>query len=265
MKYLGFIMQADNAGEGGILALLALVPERKRKGRLAAHRLDGGARHLRRRAALRRRGDHARHLGARARSKGSRWPPPPSKPWVIPLTCVILVRSLPGAEEGDRRHRAGLRTDHGRVVSDARGPRASCRSCAYPAVLGAVIAAARRALLSSSTSWHGFLVLGAVVLVITGGEALYADMGHFGRRPIRLAWFSVVMPALLLNYFGQGALLLDEPRRRRRTRSSRWCRRCSSTRWSSWRRWRPSSRRRRSSRAPSRSRGRPCSSASFRA
>jgi K+ transporter len=57
----------------------------------------------------------------------------------------------------------------------------------------------------------GFLVLGSVVLVITGGEALYADMGHFGRRPIRVAWFTVAMPALLMNYFGQGALLLDEP------------------------------------------------------
>ena len=57
----------------------------------------------------------------------------------------------------------------------------------------------------------GFLILGAVVLVVTGGEALYADMGHFGRRPIRLAWFSVVLPALVLNYFGQGALLLVDP------------------------------------------------------
>src|SRR4030095_13449188 len=58
---------------------------------------------------------------------------------------------------------------------------------------------------------RGFLVLGGVTLVITGGEALYADMGHFGRRPIRLAWFVVVLPALLLNYFGQGALLIDDP------------------------------------------------------
>jgi KUP system potassium uptake protein len=57
----------------------------------------------------------------------------------------------------------------------------------------------------------GFLILGAVVLVVTGGEALYADMGHFGRRPIRLGWFGVVLPALVLNYFGQGALLLDHP------------------------------------------------------
>ena len=60
--------------------------------------------------------------------------------------------------------------------------------------------------------WHGFVVLGAVVLAITGGEALYADMGHFGRRPIRLAWFALVLPALLLNYFGQGALILLNPR-----------------------------------------------------
>ena len=59
--------------------------------------------------------------------------------------------------------------------------------------------------------WHGFAVLGAVFLVVTGGEALYADMGHFGKRPIRVAWFTLVLPALLLNYFGQGALLLADP------------------------------------------------------
>ena len=59
--------------------------------------------------------------------------------------------------------------------------------------------------------WHGFAVLGAVFLVVTGGEALYADMGHFGKRPIRVAWFALVLPALLLNYFGQGALLLSDP------------------------------------------------------
>src|SRR4029079_19371683 len=60
--------------------------------------------------------------------------------------------------------------------------------------------------------WHGFAVLGAVFLVVTGGEALYADMGHFGKQPIRYAWFALVLPALLLNYFGQGALLLADPR-----------------------------------------------------
>ena len=60
--------------------------------------------------------------------------------------------------------------------------------------------------------WHGFAVLGAVFLVVTGGEALYADMGHFGKRPIRVAWFALVLPSLLLNYFGQGALLLTDPK-----------------------------------------------------
>ena len=59
---------------------------------------------------------------------------------------------------------------------------------------------------------EGFLILGAVVLVVTGGEALYADMGHFGRRPIRLAWFAVVLPALMLNYFGQGGAAASRPR-----------------------------------------------------
>jgi len=59
--------------------------------------------------------------------------------------------------------------------------------------------------------WIGFLILGSVVLVFTGGEALYADIGHFGPRPIRRMWFYVAMPALLLNYFGQGALLLTDP------------------------------------------------------
>ncbi len=59
--------------------------------------------------------------------------------------------------------------------------------------------------------FRGFLVLGSVFLVVTGGEALYADMGHFGKAPIRLAWFALVLPALLLNYFGQGALLIEQP------------------------------------------------------
>jgi KUP system potassium uptake protein len=63
----------------------------------------------------------------------------------------------------------------------------------------------------SEHGWHGFAVLGAVFLVVTVGEALYADMGHFGKRPIRFAWFTLVLPALLLNYFGQGALLLASP------------------------------------------------------
>src|SRR5262249_48622498 len=77
-----------------------------------------------------------------------------------------------------------------------------------PAVLGAVnpVHSVR---FFTTNGGHGFLVLGSVVLCITGGEALYADMGHFGKRPIRLAWYSAVFPALLICYFGQGALLLE--------------------------------------------------------
>src|SRR5262249_40940113 len=77
-----------------------------------------------------------------------------------------------------------------------------------PEVLAAVSPLRGVTLLRDHGFPHGFLVLGSVVLCITGGEALYADMGHFGLRPIRLAWYAIVFPALLLNYFGQGALLL---------------------------------------------------------
>ncbi len=80
---------------------------------------------------------------------------------------------------------------------------------------------------------RGFLVLGSVFLVVTGGEALYADMGHFGTRPIRLMWFAVVLPALLLNYFGQGALLIRDPGRHREPLLPDGAATGRSTRWSS--------------------------------
>jgi KUP system potassium uptake protein len=80
----------------------------------------------------------------------------------------------------------------------------------YPSVLRAVNPGYAIAFFAAN-GWQGFLVLGTVFLVVTGGESLYADLGHFGPRPIRFAWFTVVLPALLLNYFGQGSLLLREP------------------------------------------------------
>ena len=95
----------------------------------------------------------------------------------------------------------------------------------------------------SASPLTGFLVLGAVSLAITGGEALYADMGHFGRFPIRLAWFALVLPALVLNYFGQGALILGD-KTRSRTRSFAWCRIGDYSHWSCYRLRRPSSPRR---------------------
>ena len=95
-----------------------------------------------------------------------------------------------------RRHRRPRPDAHRRQPGDPGGARCRttrCCSCArHPAI--------------------AFIALGAVVLCVTGAEALYADMGHFGKRPIRLAWFGMVLPALMLNYFGQGALLLARPR-----------------------------------------------------
>ena len=89
------------------------------------------------------------------------------------------------------------------------------------------------------------MVLGAVFLVVTGGEALYADMGHFGRKPIRLAWFAIVLPALFLNYLGQGAMILLGPGGGRIPVLPDGAALGAAIRWSCWRRWPRSSRRRR--------------------
>jgi KUP system potassium uptake protein len=130
-------------------------------------------------------------------------------PYVVPITCVILVALF----AIQRRGTAGI----GAVF----GPLTLCWFVAiaavgfpwivrHPQILGAVnpMHAAR---FFAAHGRHGFLVLGSVVLCVTGGEALYADMGHFGPRAIRVAWYLCVFPALLINYFGQGALLLEHP------------------------------------------------------
>ena len=107
-----------------------------------------------------------------------------------------------------------------RLVRRARGARRRRTSSTDPAILRALEPALRAAASCSRTAGIAFVALGAVVLCVTGAEALYADMGHFGKRPIRIAWFGLVMPALVLNYFGQGALLLAHPESGRATRSS---------------------------------------------
>jgi KUP system potassium uptake protein len=128
---------------------------------------------------------------------------------IVPLAVVILL----GLFLFQKRGTAGVGAIFGPVTLvwfvtiAALGVRAVA---AHPQVLAAVnpVHALR---FFVHNGLHGFLILGAVVLCITGGEALYADLGHFGRRPIRLAWFAIVFPALLANYFGQGALLLSRP------------------------------------------------------
>ncbi len=205
-KYLSFVMQADNRGEGGILALLALVGRRKlsRRGRrfLLLLGIFGAA-------LLYGDGVITPAISVLSAVEGLQVAAPGLHHLVVPITVVILFllfliqkrgTATVGAVFGPVMllwfaaiAAAGL---HGIV----RDPGVFRALSPFPAL---EFFARHRG--------HGYLVLGAVVLVLTGGEALYADMGHFGRRPIRFAWFGVAMPALLLNYFGQGAVLLRDP------------------------------------------------------
>ncbi|MFO0759984.1 MAG: KUP/HAK/KT family potassium transporter [Byssovorax sp.] len=208
VKYLTFIMRADNRGEGGILALLALVPEsarpsdRTKIGWIAAIVIFGAA-------LLYGDGIITPAISVLSAMEGLEVATTSLKPVVVPLTCVILV----GLFWIQQRGTAGI----GKVF----GPIMIAWFLAL-AVLGLLFIAKNPAVLAAlnpayavrffaSHGFHGFAVLGSVVLSITGGEALYADMGHFGRGPIRIAWYGVVLPALVLNYFGQGALLIAAP------------------------------------------------------
>ena len=133
-------------------------------------------------------------------------------PYVVPIAVVILIGVFAIQRHGTASGRPPVRSDHGGLVRRASPCSAFAGWFAQPVVLTAVDPRHAVAFFREH-GWHGFAVLGAVFLVVTGGEALYADMGHFGKRPIRLAWFALVLPALLLNYFGQGALLLTQPGR----------------------------------------------------
>jgi KUP system potassium uptake protein len=130
-------------------------------------------------------------------------------PAVVPLTTIILV----GLFWVQRRGTASIGGIFGPVMVvwfAALAVLGSAQIAHYPAILAAAYPGYAARFLAIN-GWRGFLVLGSVVLVITGGEALYADMGHFGRGPIRVAWFTLVMPALMLNYFGQAACIMRHP------------------------------------------------------
>jgi KUP system potassium uptake protein len=207
VKYAVFVLRADNGGEGGILALTALVTPMgatRRGGRWALILLG-----LFGTALLYGDGMITPVISVLGAVEGLNVATPLLQPYVVPLTIVILVALFAVQRHGT----AG--------VAKVFGP-ITLVWFALLAVLGlAWVVREPRVLLSANpvhavrffadNGWHGFLVLGSVFLVVTGGEALYADMGHFGRKPIRLAWYAVVLPALLLNYFGQGALLLLHP------------------------------------------------------
>ena len=203
VKYLGFIMKADNKGEGGIFALLALIPSAQGRARTAVVLLAlFGA------ALLYGDGVITPAISVLSAVEGLELAGGAHPP-VVPLTCIILVALF----VVQRRGTAGIGRIFGPVMLAwflIIAGLGVAQLVARPGVLAALNPAhAVRFFLHHG--WHGFLVLGAVVLCITGGEALYADMGHFGTRPIRASWYGLVFPALLLNYFGQGALLLDNP------------------------------------------------------
>jgi KUP system potassium uptake protein len=207
VKYLGFVMRADNHGEGGILALLALVPEKLRDrdnriGWIALLVLAGAA-------LLYGDGMITPAISVLSAVEGLEQEAHALKPWVVPITCVILLGLFAIQSKGTE----GIGRFFGPVMALwflTIGGLGTWHLVHNPAVLWAVDP--RHAIhFFQEHRMHGFGVLGAVVLAVTGGEALYADMGHFGRGPIRTAWLALVFPSLLLAYFGMGALVLADP------------------------------------------------------
>ncbi|HEY5090049.1 MAG TPA: potassium uptake protein [Polyangia bacterium] len=225
VKYLLFVMRADNDGEGGVLALMALVarPTAPGGGESGAHEMStrttwSGLRRSRMAlvmlglfgaALLYGDGVITPAISVLSAVEGLEVATSAFAPFVIPITCLILVMLFVMQKRGT----GGIGAVFGPVtvvwfvaIATAGLP----WIFRHPQILAAVnpIYAVRFFL---AHGVHGFLVLGSVVLCVTGGEALYADMGHFGTRAIRVAWYACVFPALLINYFGQGALLLEHP------------------------------------------------------
>ena len=200
VKYLSFVMRASNDGEGGILALLGLIPLASRPRWLVLVILFGAA-------LLYGDGVVTPAISVLSAVEGIKAVAPSLAAWVVPITIVILVGLFLVQRRGTEK--IGIVFGPTMIVwflaIGLLGGRQIVRT---PVVLAAMspIHAIRFFLTESSSA---FGVLGAVILCVAGGEALYADMGHFGRRPIALAWYGLVLPTLVLNYFGQGAFLLS--------------------------------------------------------
>jgi KUP system potassium uptake protein len=212
IKYVAIVMRADNQGEGGILALTSLIPGRN--GSEAATRLAVGrpvliALGIFGTALLYGDGMITPAISVLGAVEGLSVITPLFSPYVVPVTVAILVALFVIQQFGTHRV-GGLFGPIVIVWFVAIAALGLTWIVRVPAVLAAVDP--RHAVgFFLDNGVAGFAVLGAVFLVVTGGEALYADMGHFGKQPIRLAWFALVLPALLLNYLGQGALLLTNP------------------------------------------------------
>ncbi len=207
IKYAVFIMRADNKGEGGIIALIALALHGSRDnpkkmifivtiGLLGASLFFGDS-------------IITPAISVLSAVEGLRIIAPPLAHYVVPITIAVLGGLFILQAKGTGKV--------GKIFSPVM-----CFWFGLLAVLGVINITHEPGVLMAinpyyavhlllELGWHGFLIMGSVVLAITGAEALYADMGHFGLKPIRYAWFSFVFPALLLNYFGQGALLIAHP------------------------------------------------------
>jgi KUP system potassium uptake protein len=206
IKYLAFVMRADNCGEGGMIALTALVTPaseqaRRRHWVLVLLGLFGASLLY---------GDSmiTPAISVLSAVEGLQVVTPVFSPYVIPITVAILIGLFAVQSRGTARIGAVF----GPVMLlwfATLGVLGASQLFQNPAVLAAVNPA-HGVRFFAENGWQGFVVLGSVFLVVTGGEALYADMGHFGLTPIRLSWFGFVLPALLLNYFGQGALVLRD-------------------------------------------------------
>jgi KUP system potassium uptake protein len=208
VKYIAFILRADNRGEGGILSLLALLLQHKRRSEERGKRMALISLGLFGAALLIGEGVITPAISVLSAVEGLEVGSPALVRFVVPITVVILFALFMVQRYGTAR------------VGTAFGPimlvwfltiaTLGVRSIlATPVVLQA-INPGHAVRFFARHDMAGFLTLGAVVLCITGCEALYADMGHFGKRPIRLAWFSVALPALMLNYFGQAALIFRD-------------------------------------------------------
>ena len=209
IKYIVFVMRADNRGEGGILSLVALIlqrthreADRRRKGLIIALGLIGAS-------LLYGDGIITPAISVLGATEGLGVVNPVLGKFAIPLTLIIIFTLFFFQKKGT----AGM----GKIF----GPVTFVWFVTI-GLLGAAEVFREPRILLALNPWyavtffvhhgtHAFVVLGAVVLAVTGAEALYADMGHFGKRPIRLAWFALVFPSLVLNYFGQGGLILHDP------------------------------------------------------
>jgi KUP system potassium uptake protein len=207
LKYVIVIMRADNRGEGGILALTALaLRSTSRTGR--RHRLILAA-GLVGAALFYGDGVITPAISVLSAVEGLKVATPVFDPYVLPITCALLL----GLFLVQSRGTANVGRFFGPVMGvwfAIIGLLGVIEIVKQPAILFALNPYYGIKLLTDGP-WQGFILLGAVVLAVTGAEALYADMGHFGRSPIRTAWFRLVFPALLLNYIGQGGLLLANP------------------------------------------------------